>query len=115
LHKKKLKRKKLAEAEESWKFARDFGVGVWSFFLRERERERGRDGETERNRERFGRFSGLLFCTIRLQVVFEFVQVARKFFCFGSGLRRRRRRSLFPVSLTWSEASEAGVLEAVVG
>jgi hypothetical protein len=47
LHKKKLKRKKLAEAEESWKFARDFGVGVWSFFLRERERER----ETERQKE----------------------------------------------------------------
>jgi hypothetical protein len=81
--------------------------------------ERETDGETERNRERFGRFSGLLFCTIELQVVFEFVQVARKFFCFGSGLRirrrRRRRRRLFPVSLTWSEASEAGVLEAVVG
>jgi hypothetical protein len=79
---------------------------------------RERDGETERNRERFGRFSGLLFCTIGLHVVFEFVQVARKFFCFGSGRRRRRRRrrrSLFSVSLTWSEASEAGVLEAVVG
>jgi hypothetical protein len=49
LHKKKLKRKKLAEAEESWKFARDFGAGVWSFFLRERERER--EGETERQKE----------------------------------------------------------------
>lgn len=46
MHKKKLKRKNLAEAEESWKFARDFGVGVCSFFLRERETERQK--ETER-------------------------------------------------------------------
>jgi hypothetical protein len=48
LHKKKLKRKNLAEAEKSWKFARDFGVGVWSFFLRERERERRRDRKKQR-------------------------------------------------------------------
>jgi hypothetical protein len=47
LHKKELKRKKLAEAEESWKFARDFGVGVWSFSLSERERRRDRKKQRE--------------------------------------------------------------------
>jgi hypothetical protein len=78
LHKKKLKRKNLAEAEESWKFARDFGVGVWSFFLRERERER--DGETERNRERFGRFQACFFAQLGCRLFLSLCKLPGSFF-----------------------------------
>jgi hypothetical protein len=111
LHKKKLKRKKLAEAEESWKFARDFGDGVLSFFLTQRETERHK--ETERG---LVDFQACFFAQLSCRLFLSLCKLPGSFFCFGSGRRRRRRRrSLFPVSLTWSEASEAGVLEAVVG